>query len=438
MGATRVGCGENSYSPGLGIPYRRTHHPEHKLGTTPHGREGLEYRLSTQHTIATGTNVTNDEGTAPSRGLLRGRIPGVTALLAVPLFYKILITNAAIFIVGAGTTALLASQITAATHPGEVVLVIALLVLVLLVGGMALNAVLIKTALIPLEALEETARLVDEGDLNARVPASPLADMRTAKLASLFNRMLDKQAAIRTRNRNQAARVVEAEEQERTRTSRQLHNELAQTLAGVLVRLRVATLNPEIEQAPSLEQYLDEIRSEVREALEHVREVARRLHPPALEDLGLIPALEAYARSVSEVSGVKIELLGKNVNAGLPPDVRLAAFRIIQESLGTAIRHSHADRIRITLRRDADVLVGEVVDDGTGFNSTADLDDTPKGEALARILERAAIVGGQITVESAADRGTRIGIELPLRGVEGLGSKRSTLPVREKREKIPF
>ncbi len=392
--------------------------------------------MSPKHPSATGTNVPNDEGTAPSRGLLRGRIHNVTAFLRVPLFHKILITNAAIFVVGAGTTALLASRITSATRPGEVVLVIALLVLVLLVGGMALNAVLIKTALIPLDALEETARLVDEGDLDARVPASSLADRRSVKLASLFNRMLDTQAAIRNRNRNQAARVVEAEEQERNRSSRELHNELAQTLAGVLVRLRVATLNPEIEQAPSLKQYLDEIRSEVREALEHVREVARRLHPPALEELGLVPALEAYARSVSEVSSVKIELLGEEVNASLPPEARLAAFRIIQESLVTAIRHSHADRIRITLRRDADLLFAEVVDDGTGFDPTADLDDTPKGEALARILERAAIVGGQVTVESAADRGTRIGIELPLRGVDALRSKRSPLPVREKREKV--
>lgn len=394
--------------------------------------------MSKKHPSATGTNIPNDEGTAPSRGLLRGRIPYIATLLTVPLFYKILITNTAIFLVGAGATALLARQITSATRPGEVVLVIALLVLVLLAGGMALNAVLIKTALIPLDALEETARLVDAGDLDARVPASSLADRRSVKLANLFNQMLDTQAAIRNRNRNQAARVVEAEEQERNRTSRELHDELAQTLAGVLVRLRVATLNPEIEQAPSLERYLDEIRSEVRDALEHVREVATRLHPPALEELGLIPALKAYARSVSEVSGVKIELLGQEVNAGLPPDARLAAFRIIQESLVTAIRHSHATRIRITLRRDADVLFGEVVDDGTGFDPTADLEDTPKGEALARILERAAIVGGQVTVESAADRGTRIGIELPLRSVNASPREGSPSPVMEKREKVPL
>lgn len=431
-------CGENSYSPTLGIPYRRTRHLEHKLGATPHVREGPEYRLSSKHRSANGTRVPLDEGTAPSRRLSRLRVPDFTSLLTVPLFYKILLTNAAVFAVGAGATAFLSSQVTSTRHPSDLVLVIALFVLVSLVGAMALNAVLIKTALIPLDALEETARLVDGGDLNARVPASSLADRRSVKLANLFNRMLDTQAAIRNRNRNQAARVVEAEEKERNRSSRELHNELAQTLAGVLVRLRVATLNPEIERAPSLERYLDEIRSEVREALEHVREVARRLHPPALEELGLVPALEAYARSVSEVSGVRIELLGEKISANLPPHARLAAFRIIQESLIAAIRHSRAHHIRIVLRREADVLFGEVVDDGTGFDPTADLEDTPIGEALARILERAAIVGGRVIVESAADQGTRIGIEIPLKEASPSPSVSSPLAVKEKREKVPL
>jgi two-component system, NarL family, sensor histidine kinase UhpB len=431
-------CGENSYSPILGIPYRRTPHLEHKLGATPHVREGPEYRLSSKHPSANGTRVPLDEGTAPSRLLSRLSVPDLTSLLTVPLFYKILVTNAMILVVGAGATAFLASQVTSTTHPGNLILVIALFGLVLVVGGMALNAVLIKTALIPLDALEETARLVDGGDLNARVPASSLADRRSVQLANLFNRMLDTQAAIRNRNRSQAARVVEAEEQERNRSSRELHNELAQTLAGVLVRLRVATLNPEMEQAPSLERYLDEIRSEVREALEHVREVARRLHPPALEELGLVPALEAYARSAREVSGARIELLGETVDASLPPEARLAAFRIIQESLIAAIRHSHADRIRIVLRREADMLCAEVVDDGTGFDPTADLENTPMGEALDRILERAAIVGGRVTVESAADQGTRIGIEIPLKEVNVSPSVRSPLPVKERRAKVPL
>ncbi|GMR13873.1 MAG: hypothetical protein BMS9Abin29_2098 [Gemmatimonadota bacterium] len=394
--------------------------------------------MSSKDPSADGTRFPIDEGTVSSRSLLRLRVPDVRSLLAVPLFYKILITSATILVVGVSATALLASRVTSSTRPGEFVFLIALLVLVLLVGGMALNAVLIKTALIPLDALEETARLVDEGDLNARVPASPLADRRTVKLANLFNRMLDTQAAIRKRNRNQAARVVEAEEQERNRSSRELHNELAQTLAGVLVRLRVATLNPELENAPSLEKYLDEIRSEVRGALEHVGEVARRLHPPALEELGLVPALKAYARSVSEVSGVKIELLDEEVNSDLPPDARLAAFRIIQESLIAAIRLSQADRIRITLRRDGEVLFGEVVDDGAGFDPTADLEETQIGEALARILERAAIVGGHVTVESAAERGTRIGIEIPVGRVDASPSKAQRPPVMERRAKVPW
>jgi len=394
--------------------------------------------LSTHQPSATCENVSLDEGAAPSRSPLSLRIPSISNLLAFPLFYKILIANAVIFVFGAATTAFLATRMASATNPQEVVIVITIFILALLVGGLTLNAILIKTALSPLEALEDAARMVDSGNLDARVPASRLADQRTSRLASLFNRMLDTQAAIRNRNRDQAARVVEAEEEERNRSSRELHGELAQTLAGVLVRLRVVTLNPEIERAPSVEKYLDEIRAEVREALEHVREVARRLLPPELEELGLIPALEAYARSVREVSGVKIEIHGDHVDSGLNPELRLAAFRIIQESLITSIRHSHADRVRIDLHRDATTLFGEVVDDGAGFDPSANLEDTPIGEALARVLERAAIVGGQVTLESADGRGTRIGIELPIRTSDAQTKDGDVRPVINVREKVPL
>ena len=140
---------------------------------------------------------------------------------------------------------------------------------------------------------------------------------------------------------------------------------------------------------------------------------------------------------MSEVSGVKIEVHGEKVNSGLNPDLRLAAFRIIQESLITAIRHSHADRVRIDLRRDTGTLFGEVVDDGTGFDPAANLEDTPLGEALARVLERAAIVGGQVTLESADGRGTRIGIELPIRLPHAPAKKNETPRRTDKREKVP-
>lgn len=339
---------------------------------------------------------------------------GVSSLLGVPLFYKLLVANGAVLLVGAAGTAFLSTQMASTAHPSHVVLLLGLLVVGLLLGGMALNALLIRTALSPLEALEKTARMVDEGDLDARVPPSPLADGATVKLVRLFNRMLDTQAALRDRGREQAAEVLEAEELERNRSSRELHDELAQTLAGVLVRLRVATLSPEIERAPSLKAPLDEIRDEVREALERVRDVARRLHPPELEELGLVPALEACARSFGEIAGVRIEVYGGRVDGDLEPDLRLAAFRIIQEALLTAIRHGHAKGIRVDLRRSDGHLWGDVVDDGDGFDPVGSLDGTALGRALARILVRAAIVGGEVTVESALERGTHLGIRIPV------------------------
>jgi two-component system sensor histidine kinase UhpB len=234
-----------------------------------------------------------------------------------------------------------------------------------------------------------------------------VADPDLQRLGEVFNEMLDALSANRARQLELARRVLESEERERQRIAHELYSGTAQTLAGVLVRLRIA----ERHLTSGADGSMHEIREEVVSALEEIRGVARRLRPPELDELGVRVALEAHARSLNERKHIDIRFDGT-----VPPLSRessLALFRIGQEAISNVILHSGAESLKIRFSSEGDVVVAEFEDDGHGFDLGAALAHTGESLGLFGMHERAGYVQGELSLESGPGRGTRVRVVIP-------------------------
>lgn len=336
--------------------------------------------------------------------------PWVRTLLGVPLFYKILIANAVIIIgvatAGTATTA----AFVRATPERSTVELIGLLTGIGLIISVMVNILILRLALRPISQLEATAARVQKGDLDARVPYSPLADRDLAHLRWTFNGMLDSLATFRRQLRKMAARALKAEEEERKRIARELHDGTAQTLAALMIRLRLARGAGDAAERDAL---LDVVRDEIEGALEDVRRFARGLRPPALDELGLVPAIESHVRMMEEASGVEIDVDAQAIRGLLIPDAELALYRIVQEAISNAVRHANPEHVRVRVSRGAGAVTASVSDDGRGFDVDEVMAGRAAGLGLFGMKERAAYVGGEVEITSAPGQGTRIVATMP-------------------------
>jgi len=329
--------------------------------------------------------------------------------LGVPLFHKLLLANG-LLLGAAGAVVLLgASLLGGRGGTAAVVASVVFLILVLSLGAW-LNAVLIRLALSPLAALEDTALRIQDGDYSARAPDSPLADEAMERLVHLFNRVLDGVEAYRLRRQELALRVLQAEERERERVARELYAGTAQTLAGVLVRLRVAE---RIEDPAHIIASVAEVREEVARALDEIRGVARQLRPPELDELGVRSALEAHGRYLTEGRRIKVGFKGRVPESCLTPDATLALFRIAQEAISNAVLHSGGSTVLVSFKTQERGLMAEVTDDGCGFDPARTLFTGSGGFGLLGMRERAGYVQGSLTVDSFPDEGTRVRVMIP-------------------------
>ncbi len=340
----------------------------------------------------------------------------VRALLRIPLFYKILIANAVIVVLGAvlGTAATIEYL---RAEPGHSTLwLIALLALGGVVASVLVNAGILRLALSPLRLLEETAARVQQGDLDARAPASPIADRELERLTRTFNSMLDNLAVFRQRLRDIAARALEAEEEERKRIARELHDDTAQRLAALLLRIRVARSASDPAARDAL---LEEVRTELGATIEAVRRFARGLRPPALEELGLVPALEAHARRLEDSAGLRVQIEADPLEGLLSPQAELALYRIVQEALSNVARHAGAERALVRLTRMDGWVTATVEDDGRGFAVAEVMAHERRGLGLFGMQERAVYLGGRVEIDSRPGAGTRVRAEIPGAAAEG-------------------
>jgi signal transduction histidine kinase len=210
-------------------------------------------------------------------------------------------------------------------------------------------------------------------------------------------------------SRGVVRRVVAAQELERARLARELHDETGQALTSILLGLK------SLEDAPAGDDgraALAEVRELVVSTLQDVRSLAVELRPAALDDFGLVPALERLVGTFREQTGMTVDLENRLKDRRLPTDVETALYRIVQEALTNVVKHAEAGRVSIVLaHRDRSVAV-VVEDDGSGFDPAAARDE---GLGLVGMRERVGLVGGRLRIESAAGTGTTLVAEVPLR-----------------------
>ena len=326
----------------------------------------------------------------------------VASLLRVPLVGKIAGANALIV-----TAALLV-----ALHGGTGGQATRLwLVLLVSLGlGLVVNATLVIIALRPLNELEQTARRVWQGELDARVPASTVADAGIQRVGNTLNILLDGLSADRARLRELAKQVIQAGDRERASIARELHDSTAQTLAALLLELSVlAGENAD----PRLETRIARVRSIVGDVLDEVRLLAHTVHPRVLDDLGLVAALQLLARESMERGSSLVEYTGPVKVESLDPACASALYRVAQEAVGNAMRHAQASTISIRLNVTDGSAALEILDDGIGF-VPADVEQRRPGMGLFTMRERAALVGGSLSIQSEAGRGTGVVATVPL------------------------
>ena len=325
----------------------------------------------------------------------------LAAILRVPLIGKIAGANAIIVV-----AAVLVARFGHMAREG---LGLWLVLLSALGLGMAVNAVLVYVALRPLQELEHTARRVWQGELDSRVPPSPVADAGIQRVGNTLNILLDGLSADQARLRYLANQVIQAGDRERASLARELHDSTAQTLAALLLELSVlAGENTD----PHLEERITRIRAIVGDVLDEVRMLAHTVHPRVLDDLGLVAALQLLARESVQRSNVMVTYAGPAKVEPLDAASASALYRIAQEAVGNAIHHAEAHAVAVRLRESASSLELEVSDDGVGFVPD-EVERRRAGMGLFTMRERAALVGGRLNLKSTKGKGTRVMAQVP-------------------------
>jgi signal transduction histidine kinase len=291
--------------------------------------------------------------------------------------------------------------------------------------------------------LGRAARRIADGDLTRPVPV--LAGDEVGDLGASFetmrrrladsmerithaNQELEQRVAERTHDLEQAhdelrardelrgrllRQVISAQEEERKRLARELHDETCQKLAALGIRLDTAA---QAGSADEVRAGLGEVRALAAQTLEDVHRVIFDLRPSVLDDLGLLAAIQWYAKRKLGPRGIAVRCEVEDADLRLPPEVEIAVFRAVQEALNNVARHSGAENALIELAHTAAALTVTIEDDGHGFSveEVAVPSESGRGLGLLGLRERIDLVGGQVTVDSSPGDGTRVTIRVPV------------------------
>lgn len=313
---------------------------------------------------------------------------------AMPLFWQIFAPNAVV---------LLAATAVLAFSPATVSAPIATTEAVTIAGGLlallAVNFFLIRRALGPVKELTEVMRSVDlllPGQrVSLRTRASEINELRT-----VFNRMLDRLEAER---RQAGRRTLVAQEEERRRLARELHDELNQALAGVMLNL--SAIGDRSDGAVGAE--LRTAQEELRAMSDEVERIVNRLRPETLDDLGLMSALVVLTEDFSERTGIDVE---RRLHPGVPsldPDTELVVYRVAQESLTNVALHASASKAVVELGAEGEDVRLFVEDDGVGLNGQGE------GNGIRGMRERANSVSARLDLGSGRGGGTSVSLTVP-------------------------
>jgi signal transduction histidine kinase len=209
-------------------------------------------------------------------------------------------------------------------------------------------------------------------------------------------------------------RVITAQEEERKSISRELHDEVVQTLVGINVELS-ALVRASSVGSDDLRQKIARVQRLVAQSVTSVHQFARELRPAMLDDLGLVPALQTYVKHLTENRRIGIRISVRGAVEKLGSVERTVLFRVAHEALLNVVRHAHADRVRISLVRSARATRMRISDDGRAFRVAPLLSaENPKRLGLVGMRERVEMVGGKLWIESKPGVGTTVCAEIPV------------------------
>lgn len=290
--------------------------------------------------------------------------------------------------------------------------------LLALTGGMLIVGVVVAYGLAtlltgPLSRLADAARAVGRGQLSHTVPAETSDEV--GDLASAFNSMTQ-QLREKERDRSRLLeQVISAQEEERKRVARELHDEAGQALTSLLLGLK--HLHEQCADG-AVRASAEALRSVAAKTLERMHDLALDLRPSALDDLGLVPTLERYVHDYGRKHELNVDFhAGVFREQRLPVESEIAVYRIVQEALTNSAKHALAQHVSVTveIRNGAAVVVVE--DDGRGFDAASLARRRDGGRSLGVIgmQERAALIGGHLTIESRPGEGTAVYLEVPVK-----------------------
>ena len=299
------------------------------------------------------------------------------------LLWRVFAVNAVVLVAAVAVLAISPASVSPRISAGELAVLVAGAAAVLVINLLALRRVFG-----PLARLTALMRRVDPLAPGQRIEIERHA-AEVADLSQAFNDMLDR---LELERRDSARRALDATEGERRRVARELHDEIGQTLTGVVLQLE--TLQP---RAPEeLRGELRSLEASVRAGIEEVRELVRRLRPEALDDFGLRSALVSLGSELAEHSGLR---------------VAPSLDRVAQESLVNVVRHARATRAELSLQQENGAVVLRVRDDGRGIDAAG----LRSGNGVRGMRERALLVGGDLSVRHILPHGTEVQLRLPVK-----------------------
>lgn len=290
-----------------------------------------------------------------------------------------------------------------------------LLLTTVMVSGLGITAAAVLTWILtrPILQLARAAQAVGQGDLTQRVPR--WANDEIGDLAESFNAMttgLAQAAADRAEREQLRARyvsgVIAAQEEERKRIARELHDSTSQALTSLMVGLRALA---DAAPSPQARAHADDLRAVAAATLDEVHTLALQLRPSVLDDLGLVAALNRYVDDWRRRYGLEIDFAVQGLETRLPYEVETALYRMVQEALTNVARHAQATTASVIVERRNGTVRAIIEDDGRGFDPHA---TGPDRLGLYGLRERAELLGGSLTIESTAEHGTSLFVEIPV------------------------
>jgi len=263
-----------------------------------------------------------------------------------------------------------------------------------------INLVVMRQMLSPLDRLWQAMRTVDPLYPGERIDVGAQS-IEVAELTEAFNAMLDR---LENERRESARRTQAAQEDERRRLSRELHDEVGQNLTALLLQIGLVARGAAGPQRETLEA----CREAARACLDHVRELARGLRPEVLDDLGLQSALANLCDKTSQVGEIRVIRRFAPDCRCVSDDAELVIYRVAQESLTNVLRHAGASQVWVRLGDDPAGVALSVRDDGNGLSGAED------GAGIVGMRERALLIGARLTVTHADRGGTEVLLQVPM------------------------